>query len=163
MKLNRMTSIALAAVVGLLYAAPAFADYRDYNRYNNDSRFTYADNRDNDHNRDNDRNWRGNRDHDRRGGQDFVWRGSVDDIVTVFVRGDRSWTVVKSGNRVEDVDTGARRPLPAASVDVRVNLQDGRGRVYMVQQPSKRNGYTAAFRIEDRDPGRDNYRVTLDW
>ena len=44
-----------------------------------------------------------------------------------------------------------------------VRVQDGRGDVDVVQQPSARNDYTTIVRIRDRSSGIDNYRVTAFW
>ena len=53
--------------------------------------------------------------------------------------------------------------LPQRDGRVTVRVQDGRGDVDVVQQPSARNDYTTIVRIRDRSSGIDNYRVTAFW
>jgi hypothetical protein len=53
--------------------------------------------------------------------------------------------------------------LPQQDGRVTVRVQDGRGDVDVVQQPSARNDYTMIMRIVDRSSGTDNYRVTAYW
>jgi hypothetical protein len=53
--------------------------------------------------------------------------------------------------------------LPERDGRVTVRVQDGRGDVDVIQQPSARNDYTAIVRIRDRSSGVDNYRVTAYW
>ena len=93
----------------------------------------------------------------------FEWSGRVDREVRILMHGRDART-----------QTGARTPVLRSRVDVStalpqrdgrvsVRVQDGRGDVDVVQQPSARNDYTAIVRIRDRSNGVDNYRLTAYW
>ncbi len=49
------------------------------------------------------------------------------------------------------------------NVNVRVDKRDGRGRVFIVQQPNRRNNFTTIVQIVDSKGGADSYRFTLHW
>jgi hypothetical protein len=55
------------------------------------------------------------------------------------------------------------RPLPARNANAGVRKLRGRGRVELVEHPSRRNGYRLVFEIEDRDGGADHYEVEVGW
>jgi hypothetical protein len=93
----------------------------------------------------------------------FDWSGRVDREVRIVMHG-----------RDARIQTGARAPferprlnvetaLPQRDGRVTVRMEDGRGDVDVVQQPSAQNDYTAIVRIRDRSSGADNYRVTAYW
>ena len=93
----------------------------------------------------------------------FQWSGRVDREVRIAMHG-RDARTLNSG-RVPavrsrlDVETA----LPQRDGRVTVRVQDGRGDVDVVQQPSARNDYTAIVRVVDRSSGKDNYRITAYW
>ena len=93
----------------------------------------------------------------------FQWSGRVDREVRIAMHG-RDARTLNSG-RVPavrsrlDVETA----LPQREGRVTVRVQDGRGDVDVVQQPSSRNDYTAIVRVVDRSRGVDNYRITAYW
>ena len=93
----------------------------------------------------------------------FDWSGRVDREVRIVMHG-----------RDARIQTGERAPferprlnvatsLPQRDGRVSVRVEDGRGQVDVVQQPSADNDYTAIVRIRDRSSGVDNYRVTAYW
>ena len=93
----------------------------------------------------------------------FNWSGRVDREVRIMMHGRDART-----------QTGARSPVTRSRIDVAtalpqrdgrvtVRVQDGRGDVDVVQQPSARNNYTTIVRIRDRSSGLDNYRITAYW
>ena len=93
----------------------------------------------------------------------FTWSGRVDREVQISMRGRSVWT-----NGV-DSDDGARSRvqvasyLPRSDGYVRVQPENGRGEIAVVQQPSSWNDYTTIIRIRDRSSGSDRYRVSAYW
>ena len=93
----------------------------------------------------------------------FDWSGRVDREVRITMHG-RDARAQSSGrspfgrSRI-DVATA----LPQRDGRVSVRLQDGRGDVDVIQQPSERNDFTTVVRIRDRSSGTDNYRLTAYW
>jgi hypothetical protein len=89
----------------------------------------------------------------------FEWQGRVDKEIRVQMRGNRT-SVNRVGNR--EPGTGRVRNvgyLPNVDAQVRVEVVEGRGRVDIVQQPTRQNGYTAIFRVRDPGSGSDTYRI----
>lgn len=92
------------------------------------------------------------------------WSGRVDDVQEIRIRGRRANTYTVSGGSATDVRTSVSGGgLPARDVTVRLRNYDGRGRVYLVEQPSARNDYTAVLRIEDREGGAGFYDIEASW
>jgi hypothetical protein len=155
--------IALMALGVLAVPSISFAQRNDndWNRGRNDRRDDWRDNR-----RDNRRDdWHDNR---RDGRQDFVWSGYVDDRVDIIIDGNRIITRTVSGREVEQVRANLMRPLSprdgeVRNGDIRVSLLQGRGRVYVREQPSRRNGYRTVIRIDDLQAGAAHYRISADW
>jgi hypothetical protein len=93
----------------------------------------------------------------------FDWSGRVDREVRITMHGRDART--QSAGRIQaqrsriDVATA----LPRSDGHVSVRVEDGRGDVDVVQQPSARNDYTTIVRIRDRSNGTDTYRVTAFW
>ncbi|MGC2235153.1 MAG: hypothetical protein WA584_03265 [Pyrinomonadaceae bacterium] len=91
------------------------------------------------------------------------WRGTVDDTVQVVIRGRNATTNTLSGSQTYDARTSFSDRLPRDNTRVSVSKTNGRGRVYVVQQPNRRNNYTAIVQIVDNKGGRDRYAFTLSW
>jgi hypothetical protein len=93
----------------------------------------------------------------------FEWKGRVDRELRISMRGRDAWTqsAFRTENRRGQPDVAAA--LPREEGAVRVRLDAGRGNADVVQQPSRRNDYTAVVRIQDRSSGADTYRVTAYW
>lgn len=93
----------------------------------------------------------------------FQWSGRVDREVRIAMHGRDARTLntgrVPAARSRLDVETA----LPQRDGRVTVRVQDGRGDVDVVQQPSARNDYTAIVRVVDRSSGVDNYRITAYW
>jgi hypothetical protein len=92
----------------------------------------------------------------------FTWTGTVDREVEITMR-NRSISVrgVNGGEDRGRAQVLSAIPRDEGRVDVRV--QDGRGDVNVIQQPSARNDYTTIVRIRDRSSGADRYRVFASW
>ncbi len=96
--------------------------------------------------------------------QSVVWRGTVDDVVELRIRRQNVEVRTISGrtynNGNYDFDGGG---MNRNSDDVRVDRENGRGKVYIVQRPNRRNNWTTVVRIEDKKGGADRYRVRVTW
>ena len=99
----------------------------------------------------------------REGRELFEWRGSVDREVQIVMRDNRVWT--NNIGRTEPNNERSRTltSLPRQDGEVVVQVENGRGDVSVIQQPSARNGYTTIVRIQDPRSGQDGYRVTAYW
>jgi hypothetical protein len=91
------------------------------------------------------------------------WRGTVDDTVQVIIRGRNATTNTLSGSQTYDARASFNERLPRDNTRVWVNKTNGRGKVYVVQQPNRRNNYTAIVQIVDNKGGKDRYGFTLSW
>ena len=93
----------------------------------------------------------------------FEWRGAVDREVQIVMRANRVWT--NNVGRTEPNNERSRMmsSLPRQEGEVVVRLQDGRGDVDVIQQPTAGNGYTTVVRIRDPRGGSDNYRLAAYW
>ena len=96
--------------------------------------------------------------------QSVVWQGRVDDSVQLTIRRQRVTVTTLSGQDYGDgrydFDGGG---MNRNSDDVQVSKENGRGKVYVVQRPSRRNNWTTIVRIEDNKGGADRYRVRVTW
>ena len=93
----------------------------------------------------------------------FDWSGRVDREVRISMRGRdaRAQSVGQYDMRRSRLDVATALPQREGRVFVRV--EDGRGDVDVVQQPSARNNYTTIVRIRDRSSGTDVYRISAYW
>jgi hypothetical protein len=97
------------------------------------------------------------------GSELFEWNGRVDREIQLVMRGNQVWT-----NQIGQTEPGRGRSrvmdnLPRRDGQVVVQLQNGRGDVDVIQQPSSANNYTAIVRIRDPRSGSDNYRLVAYW
>lgn len=93
----------------------------------------------------------------------FVWQGRVDREIRIQMNGGRA-SVIQIGNN--ERGNGRVRTLNAVPHQdgvVTVQQLDGRGKVDIVQQPNRGNGYTAIFRLRDPQSGAATYRVAGYW
>ena len=91
----------------------------------------------------------------------LVWSGKVDREVIIQIRGR---DVVMRGSGLDQsyrprVDF--RQALPREGGIVRAVLENGRGDVDVLENPSPRNNYTAVLRVRDKRAGADDYRVIV--
>ncbi len=92
------------------------------------------------------------------------WTGRVDDAVDVIVQGNRVEYRDVSGataTRVRSTISGGA--LPRQEGGVSIVSGNGRGRVYVIQQPSQYNGYTAVISISDPRSGPGDYEFAARW
>lgn len=88
----------------------------------------------------------------------FTWTGRVDREVLIVVRGREVRT--RGFDAALPNRTRVSAALPQSSANVVVEVNDGRGDVDVIEQPSARNGYQAVLRVRDPRAGADNYRLT---
>ena len=93
----------------------------------------------------------------------FEWRGEVDREVRIVMRGRDVQTRDQGNDDFRRHYEQVLGTLPREDGEVIVRLEDGRGDVDVIQQPTSRNGYTAIVRIRDQRGGADRYRLSAFW
>ena len=93
----------------------------------------------------------------------MTWRGRVDDDVRIRIRGGSADVETIGGTPYYDGQPNFSNSLPNRRVTVRLTKNRGRGEIFIEQQPSRDNDFTAIIRIKDSRGGADNYEFTLDW
>ncbi len=91
----------------------------------------------------------------------FTWAGTVDREVYIVLHG----TEISTQGRDANLPYRARvsSAVPRGRGDVEVRVQEGRGNVAVIEQPSARNGYQTVIRVQDPSSGADRYRLTAFW
>ena len=97
-----------------------------------------------------------------RGGR-MTWRGRVDDDVRIRIRGGTADVETIGGTPYYDGQPNFFNSLPPRRVTVRLTMKRGRGNVYIEQQPSRENDFTAIVRIKDPRGGASEYEFELQW
>lgn len=85
----------------------------------------------------------------------------VDEEVEVAVRGDRMFIRTLSGRWAQERGSDMSAPMPMRNVVVEFKKRSGRGRVWLVEQPSRSNKFTLRFRISDPRGGDARYHIRL--
>lgn len=93
----------------------------------------------------------------------MTWRGRVDDDVRIRIRGGSADVETLGGTPYYDSQPNFENSLPNRRVTVRLTSKRGRGEIFIEQQPSRENDFTAVIRIRDSRGGADNYEFTLEW
>ncbi len=93
----------------------------------------------------------------------LTWRGRVDDYVELRIQGNRVYSKERRGAPTLSERYNFSNPLPRAEVRVFVKKRDGRGRVQLLEQPNRSNGYTAAITVDDDKGGADDYEIEVRW
>ncbi len=91
------------------------------------------------------------------------WSGTVDDVIQIRIRNRNARTQHISGRAYYDADFYFNGRAPRQNARARVDKRDGRGRVFIVEQPNRRNNWTTIVQITDNKGGPDRYRFTLYW
>lgn len=90
-----------------------------------------------------------------------IW---VDDKAQIQMRGDQIIVRTESGRRSFDQGSVCTQPLPFHRVnDFRVTAERGRGAVFDVTPPARRNNFTGAVHIDDPQNGGDTYELVVAW
>lgn len=91
----------------------------------------------------------------------LVWNGKVDREVIIEIR-DRN--ILTRGQGLDQTfvpRVDFRQSLPREAGIIRAVLENGRGTVDVLENPSPRNNYTAVLRVTDKRSGADDYRVLV--
>lgn len=91
------------------------------------------------------------------------WSGTVDDVVQIRIRNRNARSTAISGRAYNDDNFNFNGRPVRDNASVTVDKRDGRGKIYVVQQPNRRNNYTTIVEIVDKKGGADRYRFTLNW
>lgn len=92
----------------------------------------------------------------------YAWSGRVDrEAYVVMQSGDVRTRA--DGNGYGDGRVRVASDLPRAEGVVDVRLAEGRGRVDVIEQPSRRNNYRVVVRVRDDDAGAGYYRFATTW
>jgi hypothetical protein len=91
------------------------------------------------------------------------WTGSVDGELEIRLQGGRIDYRTLSGNQVRNVRADVGQGIPRRATELVVSRSSGRGSVYIVQQPTERNGYSAVIRVRDPQGGYGSYDFELAW
>src|SRR5215211_7054526 len=97
-----------------------------------------------------------------RGGR-MTWRGRVDDDVRIRIRGGSADVETIGGTPYSDSQSNFFNSLPSRRVTVRLTEKRGRGEIFIEQQPSRENDFTAVVRIKDTRGGASEYGFELTW
>jgi len=97
-----------------------------------------------------------------RGGR-MTWKGRVDDDVRIRIRGGTADVETIGGTPYYDGQPNFFNSLPYRRVTVRITNKRGRGDIFIEQQPSRENDFTAVVRIKDSRGGASEYEFELTW
>src|SRR5690349_144221 len=93
----------------------------------------------------------------------MTWRGRVDDDVRIRIRGGSADVETIGGSPYYDAQPNFSNSLPNRRVTVRLTEKRGRGDIFIEQQPTRENDFTAVVRIKDPKGGASDYSFTLEW
>ena len=93
----------------------------------------------------------------------MTWRGRVDDDVRIRIRGGSADVETIGGTPYYDGQPNFTNSLPSRRVTVRLTQKRGRGDVFIEQQPSRENDFTAVIRIKDSRGGASDYEFEIQW
>jgi hypothetical protein len=93
----------------------------------------------------------------------MTWRGRVDDDVRIRIRGGSADVETIGGTPYNDGQPNFVNSLPNRRVTVRLSEKRGRGEIFIEQQPTRENDFTAIVRIRDTKGAASEYAFTLEW
>jgi hypothetical protein len=91
------------------------------------------------------------------------WSGTVDDVVLIRIQNQNARSRTISGRTYNDENFSFDGRAPRRNTIVKVEKIEGRGLVFIVQQPTRSNKFTTFVQIVDKKGGPDQYRFTLYW
>jgi hypothetical protein len=91
------------------------------------------------------------------------WSGRVDDEIVIMIQGSTASVRTVMGQPVENEDYKFQSQLPRQELRMNLRKLNGRGSVELVEEPTRRNGYSAVVRIRDKKSGTDEYTFELRW
>ena len=95
--------------------------------------------------------------------QSMEWSGTVDDVVRLRIRNRNVRSDTVSGRAYHDENFSFDGRAPRENANVSIDKREGRGKIYIVQQPNRSNNFTTIVEIVDKKGGPDHYRFTLNW
>jgi hypothetical protein len=90
------------------------------------------------------------------------WSGNVDGEIEIRLQGRRIEERVLSGGLIRD-ERSSVGDMPNRNAQLVISQHSGRGSVYVAQQPSAYNGYTAVIRVRDPQGGYGYYDFQADY
>ena len=100
----------------------------------------------------------------RGGDDDFVWEGKVDGVDKIVVQGTRVEVIHTRARPIEDAVYTFRKELPEREQTVSLHVMNGRGKVSILEQPTRWNGYAVKVLLDDSDSGgASDYKFGLQW
>lgn len=93
----------------------------------------------------------------------MTWRGRVDDDVRIRIRGGTADVETIGGTEYSNSQPNFTNSLPNRRVTVRLTQKRGRGEIFIEQQPSRENDFTAIVRIRDPRGGASDYEFEIAW
>ncbi|MEP6763237.1 MAG: hypothetical protein ABJB66_02950 [Gemmatimonadaceae bacterium] len=91
----------------------------------------------------------------------FTWSSTVDKEVVIRVHGRDVATRGSGMDATFSPRWNLSQPLPRTTGVIRVHVENGRGDVDVLENPSSRNDYTATIRVRDSRGGADQYRLVV--
>jgi hypothetical protein len=98
-----------------------------------------------------------------RSGTALHWSGSVDNELEIRMQGRRFDERTLAGNQPYNQRSSVVDGLPNRDAQLVISQRQGRGTVYVAQQPSAYNGYTAVIRVKDPQGGYGYYDFDVDY
>lgn len=93
----------------------------------------------------------------------LTWKGRVDSEAEIRIAGDQLESIDVNDTGLTGVTSDIQGYLAARTGIVRLNKREGRGRVWIKEQPSVANDFTAVIGIVDDEGGSDDYEFELTW
>ena len=93
----------------------------------------------------------------------MTWRGTVDDDVRILIRGGTAQVETIGGSPYYDAVTNFTASLPMRRTNVTLTKRRGRGQMFIEQQPTRQNNFTAVIRIRDPRGGASEYEFDVSW
>ncbi|HZI42096.1 MAG TPA: hypothetical protein VFD67_10350 [Gemmatimonadaceae bacterium] len=91
------------------------------------------------------------------------WSGNVDGEIEIRLQGRQIDERVLSGGVIRDERSSIPSEMPRRDAQLVISQRSGRGTVYVAQQPSAYNGYTAVIRVRDPQGGYGYYDFQADY
>jgi hypothetical protein len=92
-----------------------------------------------------------------------IWRGRVDQTTNIIVSGNGITTQSVAGRPTTSEYANVSGYLSRRAGTVRVRKTNGRGSVYVLEQPTYQNDFSAVIQINDPKGGDDYYEIEITW
>ncbi|MBI1352923.1 MAG: hypothetical protein GC160_01155 [Acidobacteria bacterium] len=94
----------------------------------------------------------------------FDLRARVDGEAVFFLQDGRVSYRSLSGRPPRDAGSEYRKEIPRGRMlGLRLEQRDGRGRMWIEEEPSARNNWTMVVRVSDPKGGEDRYHARITW